>query len=251
MRFRTIPALVAISLIGVAAAPASKASVPKLEQMPVKLETEFALSAAPPRLREQASVYLVDPKKGYYLARQGTSAVTCIVQRTSWEMAEYRDDVYWAVCYDAVGTATYLKPILDAEALRAQGMSAAALKDEIQKRYRDKTYRVPDKAGVSYMVGPIMRAIGPPEMQVHTMAMPHLMFYSPYLNDEDIGAHADFNDPASLSYPFIDKHGSPEERYIIQLIGAAEKAKILVDEKPLIDALCAYRDVLCLTHHQH
>jgi hypothetical protein len=251
MRFRTIPALVAVSLIAMAASPATNATEPKLEQMPVKLETRFALSAAPPRLREQATVWLLDPKKGYYLARQGTSAVTCLVQRTSWEMAEFRDDVYWGVCYDAAGTATYLKPIMDAEVFRAQGMSAVALKAEIQKRYRDKTYRVPDKAGISYMVGPLMRAVGPPDMQVHTMAMPHLMFYAPYLTDEDVGAHPDFNDPASLSYPFIDKHGSPEERYLIQLMGAAEKAKILADEKPLIDDLCAYRDVLCLTHHQH
>jgi hypothetical protein len=38
---------------------------------------------------------------------------------------------------------------------------------------------------------------------------------------------------------------------MIQLIGAAEKAKILADEKPLVDELCAYRDVLCLADHQH
>jgi hypothetical protein len=251
MRFNPIPTLVAVSVIGMAAVPASQATEPKLEQMPVELETQFALSAAPPRLRERASVYLLDPKKGYYLSRQGTSALTCIVQRTSWEMAEFRDDVYWGVCYDAAGTATYLKSIMDAEALRAQGMSAAALKTEMEKRYREKTYRVPDRAGISYMVGPVMRAIGPPDMQVHTMAMPHLMFYSPYLTDEDIGARPDFSDPASLSYPFIDKHGNPEERYMIQLMGAAESTKILADEKPLIDALCAYRKVLCLTHHAH
>jgi hypothetical protein len=33
---------------------------------------------------------------------------------------------------------------------------------------------------------------------------------------------------------------------MIQMIGLTEKAKIFADEKGLIYALCAYRDVLCL-----
>jgi hypothetical protein len=36
---------------------------------------------------------------------------------------------------------------------------------------------------------------------------------------------------------------------VIQLIGEAEKAKILADEKALLDELCAYRDILCLADH--
>jgi hypothetical protein len=38
---------------------------------------------------------------------------------------------------------------------------------------------------------------------------------------------------------------------MIQLIGESEKSRILADEKPLVDALCAYRQVLCLTHDSH
>jgi hypothetical protein len=253
MKIRFVPALIAISLVGMAVVPPVHATETTIEQMPAKLETQFALSAVPPRLREAATVYLLDPNKGYYLSRQGTSGVTCIVQRTDWEMADFRDDVYFAVCYDAVGTKTYLKAIMDAAALRAQGMNPAALKAEIEKRYRDKTYKAPEKPGLSYMVGPIMRAVGPPDMKVHTMAMPHLMFYAPYLTNEDIGAAPDLRDQASLLYPFIDKHteDNAEQSYMIQLIGEAEKAKILADEKPLVDELCAYRDILCLAHEAH
>jgi hypothetical protein len=43
-----------------------------IEQMPAKLETHFALSALPPAMRDQATVYLLDPNKGYRLSRQGT-----------------------------------------------------------------------------------------------------------------------------------------------------------------------------------
>jgi hypothetical protein len=253
MRLCWIPTLVALSLVGVASATSKTTNETTLDRMPAKLETQFALSAAPPALRDKASVYLLDPTKGYSLSKQGTSGVTCIVQRTEWEIADYRNDIYWPVCFDAAGTWTYLKAAMDAAALRAQGLSPGALKAEMQKRYRDKTYKAPEKAGVSYMVGPIMRTQGPPDMKVHTMAMPHLMFYAPGVTNEDLGAVPDLKNPASLMYPFMDQHtaSSGVESYIIQMIGEAEKAKILAAEKPLLDELCAYRDVLCLNHSAH
>lgn len=239
--------VVAVGLIGVWAHP-SQATETTIEQMPAKLETQFALSALPPALRDQASVYLLDPQKGYQLSRQGTSGVACLVERTVWEMADFRNDIYIPLCYDAVGTATYLKVIMDAAELRAEGMSPAALKAEIEARYSNKTYKVPGKSGLSYMVSPVMRTAGPPDMHVHTMPMPHVMFYAPNITNEDIGAVPDLSVHSSLLYPFIDKQGNAEQSYMIQLIGEAETARIMADEKTLIDDLCAYRDVLCLPH---
>lgn len=246
-------ALAATCLASIASAESNPAAEPTLEAMPTELETRFALSAAPPRLREAATVYLLNPKTGYYLARRGTSGVTCIVQRTDWDMPELRDDVYWSVCYDAAGTKTYLRTIMDAAELRTKGMNAAEIKAEIEKRYRNKTYVPPQKVGVSYMVGPVMRAVGPPDMQVHTMAMPHLMFYAPFVTNQDIGASPDFNDPATLAYPFLDKHteGGAAHGYIIQILGETEKAGILKDEKQLMDDLCAFREILCLHNTEH
>lgn len=245
-----LPTLVAISLVGTVAVAAGHTET-TLDRMPAKLETQYALSALPPALRDQATVYLLDPRKGYELSRPGTKGLTCIVERTSWELADFRNDIYFPLCYDAVGTKTYLKVIMDAAALRAQGMSPAALKAEIERRYADMAYRVPEKAGLSYMVGPVMRTVGPPDLEVHTMAMPHLMFYAPYLTNEDIGALPDLRVPSSLRYPFIDRQGNAETSYMIQMIGEAEKAQILADEKALLDELCAYRDILCLAHGSH
>lgn len=253
MKIKSVAAVIALGLAGVATAGSNPANDTTLEAMPAKLETQFALSAVPPALRDRASVYLLDPKQGYSLSKQGTSGIACIVQRTDWVLADYRNDIYFPVCYDAAGTKTYLKTLMDAAALRAQGMSPAALKAEMQKRFREKTYREPGKAGLSYMVGPIMRTVAPPDMKVHTMAMPHLMFYAPQVTNEDIGALPDLKDPSTLIYPFVEQHtaSSGEENYIIQMIGEAEKAKILAAEKPLLDELCAYRDVLCLQHAGH
>jgi hypothetical protein len=53
--------------------------------MPPALETRHALSAFPQALRADATVYLLDPATGYRLSKEGTSGVTCIVQRAETE----------------------------------------------------------------------------------------------------------------------------------------------------------------------
>ena len=250
MKIKLVLAVITSSLIGLSAL-SSEATETTIEQMPAELETRFALSALPPALRDRATVYLLDPEKGYQLSRQGTSGVACLVERTVWEWVDFRNDIYIPLCYDAVGTKAHLKVIMDAASLRAQGMSPVALKTEIENRYRNKTYKVPEKAGLSYMVAPVMRAVGPPDMKVHAMSMPHLMFYAPGITNEDIGAVPNLSDFSSLRYPFIDRQGNAEQSYMIQLIGEAEKAKILADEKTLLDDLCAHRDLLCLPNNKH
>lgn len=250
MRTKFLLAMMAISLTA-PSAPQSRATETTIERMPTALETRFALSALPPALRDKATVYLLDPGKGYQLTRQGTSGLACLVERTAWELADFRNDIYIPLCYDAAGTKAYFQAIMDAAALRARGMGPAALKAEIEERYRNKTYTAPEKPGLSYMVAPVMRTVGPPDLKVHTMAMPHLMFYAAGLTNEDIGAVPDLRDPSSLVYPFIDRQGNAEQSYMIQMIGEAEKARIVVDEKALVDDLCAYRDVLCLPHGRH
>ena len=66
-----------------AAATPIHATQPSLDRMPAELETQYALSAAPPGLRAKATVYLLDPNKGYYLAREGSSGVACAEVETT------------------------------------------------------------------------------------------------------------------------------------------------------------------------
>ena len=230
-----------VILISVAA-HARAASEPAIERMPAALETRYALSALPPAMRDQAAVYLLDPAKGYQLARKGTSGFTCIVERTAWERADFRNDIYVPLCYDAAGTRTYLKVIMEAAALRAVGVSPAALKVEIEKRYRDGTYVAPDRPGLSYMVAPVMRTWMLPDGQVHTMPMVHLMFYAPNLADADIAGTPGL-EPLRA---FVFEEGLPQQRYMIVFAGETERARILSDERALLGDLCAYRSVLCL-----
>ena len=242
--FRILAVSSFVSLIAISAFAQTETTN---EQMPAKLETQFALSALPPAMRDQATVYLLDPKKGYQLSRQGMSGVTCLVERTAWEQADFRNDVYVPLCYDAAGSKSFLKVIMDVATLRIQGMSAVTLKAEIENRYKNKTYKVPERAGLSYMVAPVMRTWMMPDWQVHTMPMPHLMFYAPNMKNEDIGALPN----SSVLYPFVFKEGIAEQSYMIQLTGEAEKAQILADEKTLLGDLCAYRDVLCIPNMKH
>jgi hypothetical protein len=86
-----------------------------------------------------------------------------------------------------------------------------------------------------------------PDWRVHTMPMPHLMFYAPNLTNQDIGAVPH----SSLSDPFVFEEGIAEQSYIIHVIGEAEKARIVADEKTLLNDLCGYRDVLCLPDIKH
>jgi len=225
MKIKLVLAIITTSLVGLSTAPLSQASETTIEQMPAKLETQFALSAVPPALRGKASVYLLDPKQGYQLSKQGTSGVACLVERTVWEWADFRNDIHIPLCYDAVGTKAHLKVIMDTAALRAQGMGPEDLKVEVENRYRNGTYQAPERAGVSYMVAPLMRALGPPDMKVHTMSMPHLMFYAPGITNEDIGAVPNLSVHSSLLYPFIDKQGNAEQSYVIQLIGEASDGR--------------------------
>ena len=159
-----------------------------IERMPEALETRWALSALPPALRDEATVLVLDPATGYRTARQGTNGLTCFVERTAWELVDFRNDIYIPLCYDPAGAKTLLKVKMDVAVLRAQGMRADALKAEVERRYRTNTYRAPERPGVSYMTSPVFRTVGPPDMQVHTMAMPHLMFYAPFVTNEDIAA---------------------------------------------------------------
>src|SRR5260370_41647073 len=73
------------------------------EQIPPPLEMQYALSALPPAMREPATVYLLNPKSGYQLKRSGTSGETCLLERTAWEHADFRSDIYVQLCYDSAG----------------------------------------------------------------------------------------------------------------------------------------------------
>ena len=176
----------------------------------------------------------------------------CLVERTVWEWAELqlRDDIYIPLCYDAAGATTRLRVMRDVAELRAKGMTADVIKAEVEDRYRRGVYTAPARPGLSYMVGPVFRGLGVPDMQMHTQAIPHLMSYAPGVTNEDFGARPNLSDFGTLKYPFIDPQGIAQQSVMIHIVGDVEKAKIMADEKQLVADLCAYRGVLCLPNRK-
>jgi hypothetical protein len=214
----------------------------KLERMPESLELRYALSALPPHLRDGATTYVLDPDKGYVLKNKGTNGMTCIVVRSDWQytVRPFRDDIYWPVCYDAEGSKTLLQDYIYAAELRAQGMEARQVHTEVTKRFGTAAYPNPARAGIAYMLAPIMRTFGDSKVvDPFTMNMPHYMFYAPNVKNEDIGGK-----PFS-QYPFVLSMSPGRDDVIILFAGETEKAKILSESKELLNELCSYRDFLC------
>jgi hypothetical protein len=219
----------------------------QLEKMPVDLETDLALSSLPPHLRSGATVYLLDPGKGFYVGKKGTNGFVCFISRTEWEWGEFRQDLAAPISYDAEGARTIMPLYLDAAAMRASGKyTPTRLKDTMLARIRRGYYKAPSRPGISYMEAPVMRVYvgNPDKIRVATMNMPHYMYYVPYLSNADIGV-----DPNASQAPYLVNPGAMllgGERkapygYLISPLNEAEKAKIVASGQALLKRLEAYK----------
>ncbi|MES2111038.1 MAG: hypothetical protein V4577_19935 [Bacteroidota bacterium] len=240
--------LFAVILLSISAQSfAQKTAEPKLDKMPADLETDFALSSLPPQLRPGATVYLLDPAKGYYPARKGNNGFICLVVRTAWEWAEFRNDIFTAISYDAEGARVIFPIYQDVAAMRASGkFTALQVRNIVLDRITKGTYKAPARSGVSYMLAPVMRVYPgtPAKHDVMTMQMPHYMFYAPYVTNEDIGNIPDGQaDGPVLIAPeqmFLGKKKAPYG-YIILPTGEMERAKIVAANKTLLKRLADFR----------
>jgi len=56
----------------------ARVSAVKLSRMPESLEVRYALSATPRHLRADATVYVLDPSRGYVLNHKGANGISCM-----------------------------------------------------------------------------------------------------------------------------------------------------------------------------
>jgi hypothetical protein len=142
----------------------------KIEPLPRDLEIQLALSALPTHLRDTATVYVLNPDKGFEVARKGTNGFHALVARTgddtfrgSWPFTKYRDDILYPISFDEAGTKAQMRVFFDAAEMQAKGTPPEELKKIIQDRYKAGYYKAPERAGVSYMLSPILRTYGNPD----------------------------------------------------------------------------------------
>ena len=130
-KFRTI-ALIAGLLFSLTAMAQNK-QIPsgnKIEPLPRDLEIQLALSALPPHLRDSATVYVLNPDKGFEVAQKGTNGFHAFVARTgddtfrgSWLFAKYRDDILYPISFDEAGAEAQMRVFFDAAEMQAKGTS--------------------------------------------------------------------------------------------------------------------------------
>src|SRR5256886_7832770 len=160
----------------------------KVEPLPGDLEIQLALSALPPHLRDDATVYVLNPDKGFEVARKGANGFHALVARTgddtfrgTWPLKEYRDDILYPISFDEAGAKAQMRVFFDAAEMQAKGTSPEELKKIIQEHYKTRYYKAPERAGVSYMLSPILRTyVNPDENEnIATTNVPHVMHYAP------------------------------------------------------------------------
>lgn len=225
----------------------------ELDKMPADLEKELALSALPPHLRAAATVYLLEPAKGYLPVQKGSNGFICFIARTNWEWAEFRKDVFAPMAYDPEGAKRIFPIYRDVAAMRASGkFTPLQIKDSIVDRIHKGIYRAPARGGISYMLAPVMRVYTgrPGDKTVMTMNMPHYMFYAPYITDSDVGTV-----PDSPKGPWLVNSGNTilgdrksPEGYLIMPAGEAATAKIIADGKDLLRRLADYSSYFKAEH---
>ena len=248
---RNVRAFVVIaSLLFSLAAYAENKTTPgamkKIEPLPRDLEIQLALSALPPHLRDGATVYILNPDKGFEVARKGTNGLHAFVARTgddafrgAWPLTEYRDDILYPISFDAAGAKEQMRVFFDAAEMQAKGTPPGELKKIIKDRYKTGYYKAPERAGISYMLSPVLRTYFNPEESdaVVTINMPHVMFYAPNISNEDIGGGR-----LGGMYPFVILPG-PHGYIIQQFLGVTERAAINKEYEEMLARICKIKEV--------
>ena len=120
-KFQTFVAILALlfSLTASAEDKQSPKAMTKIEPLPRDLEIQLALSALPPHLRDKATVYVLNPDKGFEVARKGTNGFHAFVARTgddtfrgSWPLTAYRDDILYPISFDNAGAKAQMRDLL-------------------------------------------------------------------------------------------------------------------------------------------
>ncbi|HEY3939917.1 MAG TPA: hypothetical protein VGL97_20975 [Bryobacteraceae bacterium] len=211
MKHRILPVCIGAALLGSLPGLAQHSKVPLL---PRELEIRLAVNALPPHLRDGATVLVLEPT-GYVKAKTGSNPFTCIVSR--------RGGNFYPVCFDKEGTRTILVAFMDDAVLRLKGLSDEEIDRHIAEGFESGRYRPPARPGIAYMLSPATYLLHGGKL---VRAMPHTMFYAPYLTDADIGG-------VMGKSAFVDRPGP--HGMIIVPAGQKEREALLSQSQGLVD----------------
>jgi hypothetical protein len=177
-----------------------EASGPPL--LPRDEEVSAALAAGPPHVAAGAGVYVLTAT-GYELVRSSSNGFHCLVERSF-------PGAFEPQCFDAEGSRTLMQATLLAARLRAGG----APRDEVERRvaaaWAAGELRAPGRPGINYMLSTENRVPVDPSGERIVPYGPHLMFYAPYLRNEDLGSDGGPGSPL-----FVINEGMPGAYVIV------------------------------------
>ncbi|HWV59393.1 MAG TPA: hypothetical protein VN034_01975 [Sphingopyxis sp.] len=217
--------------------------------LPRDLEIQLAESALPKHLQERATIYVLNPRKGFEIARAGTNGFHAFLARTGddafrgdWPFTAYRNDIIYPIAFDEVGSKANMRVFFDAAELQAKGTPPADLKKLIKERYASGHYKAPDHGGVSYMLSPILRTYIDPERsgEVETSTNPHIMHYAPNVSNQALGGVK----PGINPLTFVIQEGP--HGFAVQHLGEKEMAAIKTEYAPMLERLCGLNPLWCL-----
>jgi len=232
----------------------SSKGIKKIQALPRDLQIQLALSALPPHLRDSATVYVLNPDKGFEVARKGSNGFHAFVARNgddamrgAWPLKEYRDDILYPISFDEAGSKAQMLVFFDIAEMQAKGTPPEELKRIIQDRYKNNYYKAPERAGISYMLSPILRTYTNPDENenVITASVPHVMYYAPDVSNYDIGG---MQPTPGGAYPFVILHGP--HGYSIQFLGEKEREAVRKEYAEMLTRLCEIKKEWCLPKDQ-
>lgn len=192
----------------------------------------------------RATSYVRDSAGGFVVYKQGTNGWATFVARTSarfyqadW-VYQYPTDMIIPQTHDVEGQAQNMRPFMDLEMKRIEGVQPSEAKETLRERFADGTYAAPTRDEVSYMLAPIHRAYMQPAQSdlIGTVSFPHHMPYAPSMPIETL----DQTDPHYRSGPLdhgggdIGPHG-----YLYFMVQPDQADAIRAEYSDLLAALCA------------
>jgi hypothetical protein len=203
----------ALIVLGVTAASAraqSPAGGYPVRPVPLadSVEISLAVSAAPPEVTSQATVYAVREGKVLTL-REGSNGVACMVARDLHQGSLY------PICYNAEGVRTVLKRELLQVRLRSLGVAEDSIDRAVAAAYASGELPVPRELALAYMMSPRQVLFSSPEATGRRVGAwhPHLMFYVPGATPAKFGLKGDGSgDPIQVGSP-----GTPQAEMIVKL----------------------------------
>ena len=189
-----------LALSSILASPLVLAADWKPEPLERSEEISEALAACPAALRDRAGVYALSAQ-GYQLVRKSSNGFHAVISRS-------QPGAFEPQCLDAEGSSTLLEQILLRGRLQMEGLGADEIETRIGAAWASGELEPPRRSGINYMLSKRNRVpVGPDKVIPY---QPHLMFYAPHLDNEDVGGSMQGGSPV-----FVINGGRPDAYVIV------------------------------------